>query len=63
MTNHTDMVPQCVLAGQHALEQTFLVAPEAMMAPQHAPLTNAGRAERPPPALGAPSLHLPYWPA
>ena len=36
---YTDMVPHAVLAGQYALEQTFLVAPEAMIAPQHAPLT------------------------
>ncbi len=36
---YTDMVPHAVLAGQYALEQTFLVAPEAMVAPQHAPLT------------------------
>jgi hypothetical protein len=28
-----------VLSGQYALEQTFLVAPEAMVAPQHAPLS------------------------
>ncbi len=36
---YTDMVPHAVLAGQYALEQTFLVAPDAMVAPQHAPLT------------------------
>jgi len=36
---YTDMVPHAVLAGQYALEQTFLIAPEAMVAPQHAPLT------------------------
>ena len=36
---YTDMVPHAVLCGQYALEQTFLVAPEAMVAPQHAPLT------------------------
>jgi hypothetical protein len=35
---YTDTVPHAVLAGQHALEQTFLVAPEAMVAPEHAPL-------------------------
>jgi 3-deoxy-D-manno-oct-2-ulosonic acid (Kdo) hydroxylase len=35
---YTDMVPHAVLAGQYALEQTFLVAPEAMVAPEHAPL-------------------------
>jgi hypothetical protein len=36
---YTDMVPHAVLAGQYALEQTLLIAPEAMVAPQHAPLT------------------------
>lgn len=36
---YTDMVPHAVLAGQYALEQTYLVSPEAMVAPQHAPLT------------------------
>jgi hypothetical protein len=36
---YTDMVPHAVLCGQYALEQTYLVAPEAMIAPQHAPLT------------------------
>ena len=36
---YTDMVPHAVLSGQYALEQTFLVAREAMVAPQHAPLT------------------------
>src|SRR5487761_1746107 len=35
---YTDMVPHAVLAGQFALEQTYLVAPEAMVAPEHAPL-------------------------
>jgi hypothetical protein len=35
---YTDMVPHAVLAGQYALEQTFLVAPEAMVAPEHSPL-------------------------
>ena len=35
---YTDMVPHAVLCGQYALEQTFLVAPQAMVAPQHAPL-------------------------
>ena len=35
---YTDMVPHAVLAGQYALEQTFLVAPEAMIAPEHSPL-------------------------
>ena len=36
---YTDMVPHAVLAGQYALEQTYLVAAEAMVAPEHAPLT------------------------
>ena len=36
---YTDMVPHAVLSGQCALEQTVLVAPEAMIAPEHAPLT------------------------
>ncbi|MGB7191338.1 MAG: Kdo hydroxylase family protein [Acidobacteriaceae bacterium] len=27
-----------MLAGQYALEQTLLVAPEAMVAPEHSPL-------------------------
>jgi hypothetical protein len=36
---YTDMVPHAVLSGQYALEQTYLVAPEAMVAPEHAPLT------------------------
>jgi hypothetical protein len=35
---YTDMVPHAVLAGQFALEQTFLVAPEVMVAPEHSPL-------------------------
>ncbi|HET9087632.1 MAG TPA: Kdo hydroxylase family protein [Acidobacteriaceae bacterium] len=35
---YTDMVPHAVLAGQYALEQTYLVAPEAMIAPGHSPL-------------------------
>ena len=36
---YTDTVPHAVLAGQYALEQTFLVQREAMVAPEHAPLT------------------------
>jgi hypothetical protein len=36
---YTDMVPHAVLSGQYALEQTYLVSREAMVAPQHAPLT------------------------
>lgn len=35
---YTDMVPHAVMAGQYALEQTFLVAPEAMVAPEYSPL-------------------------
>ncbi|MHB8303886.1 MAG: Kdo hydroxylase family protein [Acidobacteriaceae bacterium] len=35
---YTDMVPHAVLSGQYALEQTYLVAPEAMVAPEHSPL-------------------------
>src|SRR5665213_2032626 len=35
---YTDMVPHAVLAGQYALEQTYLVSPEAMIAPEHSPL-------------------------
>ncbi len=35
---YTDMVPHAVLAGQYALEQTYLVSPEAMVAPEYAPL-------------------------
>ncbi|HEX5235532.1 MAG TPA: Kdo hydroxylase family protein [Silvibacterium sp.] len=35
---YTDTVPHAVLAGQYALEQTFLVAPEAHVAPETSPL-------------------------
>ncbi len=35
---YTDTVPHAVLSGQYALEQTFLVAPQAMVAPEHSPL-------------------------
>jgi hypothetical protein len=35
---YTDTVPHAVLAGQYALEQTFLVRPEAMVRPEVAPL-------------------------
>ena len=35
---YTDTVPHAVLAGQYALEQTFLVSPDALVAPQHSPL-------------------------
>jgi hypothetical protein len=36
---YTDTVPHAVLAGQYALEQTFLVAHEALVNPTQAPLT------------------------
>jgi hypothetical protein len=36
---YTDTVPHAVLAGQYALEQTFLVEHAAMVAPEHSPLT------------------------
>jgi hypothetical protein len=35
---YTDTVPHAVLTGQYALEQTFLVAPEAMVTPDASPL-------------------------
>lgn len=35
---YTDTVPHAVLAGQYALEQTFLVKPEAMVRPEVSPL-------------------------
>ena len=35
----TDTVPHAVLAGQYALEQTFLVDRNAQVAPEHAPLS------------------------
>jgi hypothetical protein len=35
---YTDTVPHAVLAGQYALEQTFLIAPEALVAPDSSPL-------------------------
>lgn len=35
----TDTVPHAVLAGQYALEQTFLVDRAAQVAPEHAPLS------------------------
>lgn len=38
-TVFTDTVPHAVLAGQYALEQTFLVERAAQVAPEHAPLT------------------------
>ena len=36
---YTDTVPHAVLAGQYALEQTFLVEHGAMVAPEHSPLS------------------------
>ncbi len=36
---YTDTVPHAVLSGQYALEQTLLVEREALVAPEHAPLT------------------------
>jgi hypothetical protein len=35
---YTDTVPHAVLAGQYALEQTFLVKPEALVRPEISPL-------------------------
>jgi len=35
---YTDTVPHAVLAGQYALEQTLLVAPQAMVRPEVSPL-------------------------
>ncbi len=35
---YTDMVPHAVLAGQYALEQTYLVSPDVMVAPEYSPL-------------------------
>ncbi len=35
---YTDSVPHAVLSGKFALEQTILVAPEAMVAPEESPL-------------------------
>ena len=36
---YTDMVPHAVLSGQYALEQTFLVEHQAMVAPEFSPLS------------------------
>jgi hypothetical protein len=36
---YTDMVPHAVLSGQYALEQTFLVQHQAMVAPEFSPLS------------------------
>ena len=35
---YTDTVPHAVLAGQYALEQTYMVSPEALVAPETSPL-------------------------
>lgn len=35
---YTDTVPHAVLAGQYALEQTFLVEPQALVQPESSPL-------------------------
>ena len=35
---YTETVPHAVLAGQYALEQTFLVDPRAMVTPESSPL-------------------------
>lgn len=35
---YTDTVPHAVLAGQYALEQTFLVQPEVLVSPETSPL-------------------------
>jgi 3-deoxy-D-manno-oct-2-ulosonic acid (Kdo) hydroxylase len=35
---YTDTLPHAVLAGQYALEQTLLVAPDALVAPETSPL-------------------------
>ena len=44
---YTDGVPHAVLSGQYAMEQTFLIPPSALVAPEHAPYrvleTIAGR--------------------
>jgi len=35
---YTDTVPHSVLSGQYALEQTFIIPVDAMVAPEHAPI-------------------------
>jgi hypothetical protein len=35
---YTDGVPHAVLAGQHAIEQTFIIPPASLVAPEHAPI-------------------------
>ncbi len=39
----TDQIPHAAISGRNALEQTFLVAPERMMEPAHAPLAVLSR--------------------
>ena len=34
----TDIVPHSVQSGQSAVEQTFIVAPESLAAPERAPV-------------------------
>ena len=34
----TDGVPHAALSGQFALEQTFIIPPAALVAPEHAPI-------------------------
>jgi hypothetical protein len=35
---YTDTVPHAVLSGQYALEQTYIIPVDAMVAPTHAPI-------------------------
>ena len=35
---YTDTVPHAVMSGQFALEQTYIVPLNAMVAPEHAPI-------------------------
>jgi len=35
---YTDGVPHAVLSGQHALEQTFIIPPNALVAPEESPI-------------------------
>jgi len=51
----TDMVPHAALSGQYALEQTFIMARAAMLAPERAPVTILE-------ALCGRRLTLPAWP-
>jgi hypothetical protein len=45
---YTDTVPHAVLAGQYALEQTLLVSPETLVAPETSPLKVLERIARAP---------------